>query len=58
MVADEEVDGNVGDGEKSAKGTGDSFQALHGFFVLRYAVLDLREASGLPDTHDLLHLAL
>jgi hypothetical protein len=56
--SDEQVDGDVGDGEQGAKRGGHSFQPLHDLLVLVHAAFELREAAGLSDTHDLFHLAL
>jgi hypothetical protein len=55
-AGEDEVDGDVGEGEESAKGRGDSFEALHGLLVIVDAGFEVGEAAGLAVAEDFLHL--
>ena len=47
--SDQEVDGEVGDGEHAAECAGHAFHPLHGLLVLKHTALELREPPGLAD---------
>jgi hypothetical protein len=56
--SEEQVDGEMGNGEQCAKGRGHPFQPLHDLLVLMHTAFQLREAAWLSVAQELLHLAL
>ena len=46
----------MSEGEESAEGGGDAFEALHRFLVVEHAGFELREAAGLAVADHFFHL--